>query len=87
MEAGGTGSSLAEGLESQDWVDQRDIDAVIDQVQGSVLKDSIIEVPKVRWADIAGVDDVRKVLEAIIIRPYKASTPGQKPARKYINRL
>lgn len=62
---------LAEKLGAQDLVEQKDFDAVIDQVQPTVLKGSIIEVPKVRWTDIAGVDHVRKDLEAITVRPYK----------------
>lgn len=58
-------------LASQVFVAQVDFDAVIDQVQPTVLKGSILEVPKVRWADIAGVDHVRELLEAITIRPFK----------------
>ncbi|KAF2687151.1 AAA-domain-containing protein [Lentithecium fluviatile CBS 122367] len=62
---------LAEIFGDMDFVEQRDFDAVIDQVRPTVLKDSIIEVPKVRWTDIAGVDHVRAELEAITVRPYK----------------
>lgn len=61
------GSILAEG----DFVLQTDFDAVIDQVQPTVLKDSILEVPKVSWDQIAGLDHVRSLLEAITIRPFK----------------
>ncbi|RAR05293.1 cell division cycle protein 48 [Stemphylium lycopersici] len=57
--------------EQTDFVEQEDFDAVIEQVRPTVLKDSILEVPKVRWTDIAGLDHVRAVLEAITIRPFK----------------
>lgn len=58
-------------LEQANFVEQVDFDTVIDQVQPTVLKDSILEVPKVRWTDIAGLDHVRALLEAITIRPFK----------------
>ena len=64
---------FVEALEASDFITQDDFDAVIDQVQPTVLKDSILEVPKVRWADIAGLDHVRALLEAITIRPFKVS--------------
>lgn len=67
--------NLAEILGTMDFVEQKDFDAVIDQVQPTVLKGSIIEVPKVRWTDIAGVDHARKELEAITVRPYKVCCP------------
>lgn len=58
-------------LQQQNFVSQVDFDAVIDQVQPTVLKGSILEVPKVRWTDIAGVDHVRELLEATTVRPFK----------------
>lgn len=64
-------ATLPEILEKTDFVYQEDFDAVIDQVQPTVLKESILEVPKVRWTDIAGVDHVRAVMESITIRPFK----------------
>ncbi|KAH8732152.1 P-loop containing nucleoside triphosphate hydrolase protein [Phaeosphaeriaceae sp. PMI808] len=64
-------ASLGEILEKTEFATQEDFDAVIDQVQPTVLKESILEVPKVRWADIAGLDHVRTLLEAITIRPFK----------------
>jgi AAA family ATPase len=64
-------ATLGEILEKTDFVTQEDFDAVIDQVQPTVLKESILEVPKVRWTDIAGLDHVRALLEAITIRPFK----------------
>ncbi|KAF2828762.1 AAA-domain-containing protein [Ophiobolus disseminans] len=64
-------ATLTEILEKTDYVTQEDFDAVIDLVQPTVLKESILEVPKVRWTDIAGVDHVRALLEAITIRPFK----------------
>ncbi|KAF2019665.1 cell division cycle protein 48 [Aaosphaeria arxii CBS 175.79] len=67
----GNESVIAEKLKEGDFVSQEDFDDVIDQVQPTVLKDSILEVPKVRWTDIAGLDHVRELLEAITIRPYK----------------
>ncbi|KAL5418065.1 hypothetical protein PMIN06_006035 [Paraphaeosphaeria minitans] len=63
--------TINEALEKADFVTQEDFDAVIGQIQPSVLKDSIIEVPKVSWEDIAGVDHVRSLLESIVVRPYK----------------
>ncbi|KAH6616680.1 P-loop containing nucleoside triphosphate hydrolase protein [Boeremia exigua] len=63
--------SFGEILESGEFVTQADFDVVIDQVQPTVLKDSILEVPKVKWDDIAGLDHVRALLEAITIRPFK----------------
>ncbi|KAF1974837.1 AAA-domain-containing protein [Bimuria novae-zelandiae CBS 107.79] len=60
-----------EALEQVDFVTMEDFEAVAGQVQPSVLKDSIIEVPKVHWTDIAGVDHVRSLLESIVVRPYK----------------
>jgi AAA family ATPase len=66
--------TLTEILEKTDYVTHEDFEAVIDQVQPTVLKESILEVPKVRWTDIAGVDHVRALLEAITIRPFKVST-------------
>lgn len=68
-------STLGEILEKSDFVTQDDFDAVIDQVQPTVLKESILEVPKVRWTDIAGLDHVRELLEAITIRPFKVRIP------------
>lgn len=68
-------STLGDALEKTDFVTQQDFDAVIDQVQPTVLKDSILEVPKVRWTDIAGLDHVRALLEAITIRPFKVGCP------------
>lgn len=67
-------ASFVETLQAQDFVTQTDFDAVIDQVQPTVLKDSILEVPKVRWTDIAGLGHVQELLEAIMIRPFKASS-------------
>jgi AAA family ATPase len=64
-------ATLGEILEKTDFVTQEDFDSVVDQVQPTVLKESILEVPKVRWADIAGLDHVRALLEAITIRPFK----------------
>jgi AAA family ATPase len=66
-------STLGEVLEAGDFVTQNDFDSVIDQVQPTVLKDSILEVPKVKWTEIAGLDHVRALLEAITIRPFKVS--------------
>ncbi|KAF3007427.1 AAA+-type ATPase [Curvularia kusanoi] len=63
--------SFGEVLSAGDFVTQSDFDAVIDQVQPTVLKDSILEVPKVKWDQIAGLDHVRALLEAITIRPFK----------------
>ena len=63
--------SFSEVLSAGDFVMQSDFTAVIDQVQPTVLKDSILEVPKVRWDQIAGLDHVRALLEAITIRPFK----------------
>lgn len=64
-------ATFHELLEQSSFVTQEDFDVVIDQVQPTVLKDSILEVPKVRWTDIAGLDHVRALLEAITIRPFK----------------
>jgi AAA family ATPase len=64
-------ASFVESLGTVDFVTQDDFDAVIDGVQPTVLGDSILEVPKVRWTDIAGLDHVRRLLEAITIRPFK----------------
>ena len=64
-------TTFSEKLEQTDYVRQEDFDAVFGEVQPTVLKDSILEVPKVRWTDIAGLDHVRAVLEAITIRPFK----------------
>jgi AAA family ATPase len=65
--------TFGDRLEEVDFVSAEDFDAVFEQVRPTVLKDSILEVPKVRWADIAGLDHVRAVLEAITIRPFKVS--------------
>ncbi|KAF1351587.1 AAA-domain-containing protein [Lizonia empirigonia] len=65
-------------LAAGDFVTQSDFDAVIDQVQPTVLKDSILEVPKVKWDQIAGLDHVRALLEAITIRPFKHPDLDQK---------
>lgn len=66
-------ASFVEHLETKDFVTQTDFDVVVDGVQPTVLGDSILEVPKVRWTDIAGLDHVRKLLEAITIRPFKVT--------------
>lgn len=66
-------TSFQETIQSQDFLTQGDFDAVIDQVQPTVLKDSILEVPKVRWDDIAGLGHVQELLEEIMIRPFKVS--------------
>lgn len=58
-------------LGNTNFVTQEDFDAVVDVVQPTLLKDSILEVPKVRWTDIGGLDHARAQLEAIIVDPYK----------------
>ncbi|KAJ4382050.1 AAA+-type ATPase [Didymella sp. IMI 355093] len=63
--------SFGELLTDGDFVTQSDFDTVISRVTPTVLKDSILEVPKVRWTQIAGLDHVRSLLEAITIRPFK----------------
>ena len=63
--------ALADALDQGPFVTKKDFDAVFGQVQPTVLRESIIEVPKVKWADIAGVDHVRSLLESIVVRPYK----------------
>lgn len=63
--------AFGEALQHISFVTQEDFEAVIDQVQPTVLKDSILEVPKVKWTDIAGLDHVRELLENITIRPFK----------------
>jgi AAA family ATPase len=70
----GKKESFSEVLSAGDFVTQSDFEAVIDQVQPTVLKDSILEVPKVKWDQIAGLDHVRALLEAITIRPFKVCT-------------
>jgi AAA family ATPase len=72
-------ASFVEQLELVDFVTQDDFDAVIDGVQPTVLGDSILEVPKVRWTDIAGLDHVRRLLEAITIRPFKVAVCPKVP--------
>ncbi|KAF1837032.1 AAA-domain-containing protein [Decorospora gaudefroyi] len=64
-------ATIGEMLEQTDFVNQEDFDSVIGQVQPTVLKESTLEVPKVKWADIAGLDHVRSLLEAITVRPFK----------------
>ncbi|KAF2281544.1 AAA-domain-containing protein [Westerdykella ornata] len=64
-------TSLGDFLQGKEFISQSDFVAVIDQVQPTVLKDSILEVPKVRWTDIAGLGHVQKLLEEIMIRPIK----------------
>ncbi|KAJ4305416.1 AAA+-type ATPase [Kalmusia sp. IMI 367209] len=63
--------TLNEALEKAEFVKQDDFDAVVTQIQPTVLKESILEVPKVKWSDIAGVAHVRALLESIVVRPYK----------------
>lgn len=72
--------SFGQVLEASDFVTQADFDMVIDQVQPTVLKDSILEVPKVKWDQIAGLDHVRALLEAITIRPFKVRFPFNIPS-------
>lgn len=72
----GTTADSDQTVRSEDFLLQEDFDAVIDQVRPTVLQDSVLEVPKVRWTDIAGLDHVRQVLEAIIIRPYQVRYYG-----------
>lgn len=74
-------------LESGEFVTQADFDVVIDQVQPTVLKDSILEVPKVKWDDIAGLDHVRALLEAITIRPFKVRNPSPMPCAVKLTNL
>ncbi|KAF1948047.1 AAA-domain-containing protein [Clathrospora elynae] len=64
-------ATFGEVIEQTDFVNQDDFDAVADQVRPTVLKDSILEVPKVKWTDVAGLDHVRAQLEAITVRPFK----------------
>ncbi|EDU51204.1 Cell division cycle protein 48 [Pyrenophora tritici-repentis] len=67
----GKSARVNEVDEQTEFIEQADFDAVMECVRPTVLKDSILEVPKVRWTDIAGLDHVRAVLEAITIRPFK----------------
>lgn len=67
----GPAGTLNETLANTDFVTQDDFEAVVSQIQPTVLKESILEVPKVKWSDIAGVDHVRELLESIVVRPYK----------------
>ncbi|KAF2190980.1 AAA-domain-containing protein [Zopfia rhizophila CBS 207.26] len=55
-------ASFAEILGNSEFVTQDDFEAVIDEVRPTVLKDSILDVPKVKWTDIAGLDHVRELL-------------------------
>jgi len=52
-------------------VNHEDFTAIIDQVHPSLLAGSVLELPKVRWTDVAGLDDVRRRLESIMIFPFK----------------
>ncbi|KAF2733074.1 AAA-domain-containing protein [Polyplosphaeria fusca] len=56
---------------SRKLVTQDDINSVIDQVRPSVLKEAILEVPKIKWTDVAGLDHVREQIDSIMIRPFK----------------
>jgi len=64
-------SAVDKVLDRSALVTQEDCDAVFDQVKPTVLKDSILEVPKIRWSEIAGLDHVRASIESIITRPFK----------------
>lgn len=77
--------TLNDVLKESTFVTQEDFNAVISQIQPTVLKDSIIEVPKVKWADIAGVDHVRSLLESIVVRPYKVSSNTTSACRNMSN--
>jgi AAA family ATPase len=79
-------ATIGEILEKTDFITQEDFDAIIDQVQPTVLKESILEVPKVRWTDIAGLDHVRSLLEAITIRPFKVRWSSNKKTTMLITR-
>ncbi|KAF2654491.1 AAA-domain-containing protein [Lophiostoma macrostomum CBS 122681] len=80
--------TIREALHTQEYLTMSDFDAVIDEVPPSVLQDSVIQVPKVRWADIAGLEHVQQELESIIIRPLKSPENnvmfGAPPSRKGI---
>jgi AAA family ATPase len=67
--------AVFEALKAQDYLTMSDFDTVIHEVPPSVLQDSVLEVPKVRWADIAGLEHVQKEFNGIIIRPLKVSRP------------
>jgi AAA family ATPase len=52
-------------------ITQDDFDAVIDKVHASIMKEVVLEVPKVQWDDIGGLEDVRQLMHSVTVRPFK----------------
>ncbi|OCK86366.1 AAA-domain-containing protein [Lepidopterella palustris CBS 459.81] len=67
----GSQQSHIKDVENYDIVTQNDFDAVIDQIQPTVMKEVVLELPKVKWADIGGLDHVRQLLHEVTVRPFK----------------
>lgn len=63
--------SVIEDTKSSTLVTQDDFDSIIDRVQPTVMKDVLLELPKVRWTDIGGLEHVRQLLYTVTVRPFK----------------
>ena len=55
-------------------------------VNPSVLRSTVVEVPNVKWADIGGLEDVKKQLIEMVQWPFEHPEIflkyGQKPSRR-----
>jgi transitional endoplasmic reticulum ATPase len=52
-------------------VTKEDFDHALKMVEPSAMREVLIEIPKITWADIGGLEDVKKLLKEIIEWPLK----------------
>ena len=66
-------------------VSQEHFNAALKMVNPSVLRSTVVEVPNVKWADIGGLEDVKKQLIEMVQWPFEHPEIflkyGQKPSR------
>ena len=66
-------------------VGMKDFTAALPHVQPSALKEFVVEIPKVSWSDIGGLEDVKRLLIENLVYPLTKAeafcNAGVKPAR------
>ena len=66
-------------------VSQEHFNAALKMVNPSVLRSTVVEVPNIKWADIGGLEDVKKQLIEMVQWPFEHPEIflkyGQKPSR------
>ncbi len=73
-----------------EWVERlevtgADFESALNEIEPSAMRDAFVEVPEVRWEDVGGLADVRRVLTETVIwplaRPQLFREAGVRPSR------